>query len=73
MRKLSPKTIAQFAMACEGLSNDDIYDLFYDECDQELRDEILCTFWSHNRVQETVRSAMRQVGARYGVTALLNY
>jgi hypothetical protein len=72
MATVFPKSIEQFAQLCSCLSNEQIYELF-DSCNQEFRDLVLTTFWSHERVQEPTRSAMRQMGERYSIKSLMEY
>ena len=66
-------SIRQFADACVGLSNSDIYELYEREISEELKDEIDCTFWSIKEVPEPCRSALRQMGERYGIRELQEY
>ena len=68
----SVQSIPQFAAACENLDHNFIYDIFENAISQELRNEILQTFWCSNHT-EPVRSAMIQMGARYNVMSLINY
>jgi hypothetical protein len=69
-----PKTLnnlQQFATACVGLSQDQIYELFEDRIENWLRNEILnlapvCAV-------EPVRYALNQIGQHYKVQSLIDY
>lgn len=64
-------TMKQFAELCHDLSNSGIYCLFEDHITQELRDEIMQTFWSTS--PEPARAALRQLGERYCSIGLQSY
>lgn len=61
----------EFAQACEGMSNEDIYELFEEIISDKLRSKIYRKFWSFS--PEPCRAAMIQLGARYCVQELLDY
>ena len=64
-------TMKQFADVCNDLSHNNIYCLYEDEITQELRDEIMQTFWSTSA--EPTRAALRQLGERYCSVGLQSY
>jgi hypothetical protein len=60
-----------FALACNKLSSDQIYDLFEHSIEKYLRNEILNL--ADQSSPEPVRSALITIGKFYEVPSLINY
>lgn len=60
-----------FAIACNKLSSDQIYDLFEHKVENHLRNEILNL--ADQNSNEPVRCALITIGKFYEVPSLINY
>jgi hypothetical protein len=69
-----PDTVEEFAKACEGLSNDQIYDLFENIIRihrPKLHSEIYS--WSDPEGNEPFRAACDAIGHHYNIQSLMEY
>ena len=71
MDKLTENSIKCFAETCEGLTCNEIYNLFEDLISYELRDFIYTSYPSTS--PEPCRAAMIAMGEKYNIQSLINF